>query len=282
MTLENINLAVSTVWRKESYLDATLSSLFAEYPPSREQPISLVVGSPRTEHLACYRSLPGMTIVEMGVHAWSWIENTDVRNRATWNYYRCLTQCSLGKRGSLIIEDDVKFARGWRQRLEITLAALEAKCGAEFVLTIYDSYAWYPTESCLYADYPLPRFFGTQGVYYPAGVREGYAKYLRRHGVMANRDHYDYLLRDYLFQEKVPLFAAAPSLVQHMGRTTTGVGSWHEARRFLEDVTQEPVQGAIPSMELMDFVMIDGHAARVSRDRADELNSALSSMPSQL
>jgi hypothetical protein len=247
MTLENINLAVSTVWRKENYLDATLSSLFAEYPPSREQPISLVVGSPKTEHLAGYLSLPGMTLVEMGAHAWTWIENTDVRNRATWNYYRCLTQCRLGRRGSLIIEDDVKFARGWRQRLDTTLAALEAKYGAAFVLTLYDGYGWYPKESCLYADYPLPPFAGTQGVYYPAGVREGYAKYLRRHGVMANRNHYDYLLRDYLFQEKVPLFAAAPSLIQHMGKTTTGVGSWHEAPGFKEDVTQEPVQGAAQS-----------------------------------
>ena len=241
MTLENINLAITTIWRKENYLDATLSSLFVEYPASHDQTISLVIGSPHTEHLADYRPLAGIIIVEMGLHAWSWIKNTDVRNKATWNYYRCLTQCDMGKRGSLIIEDDVKFARGWRQRLDITLAALEAKFGSEFVLTIYDGYAWYPKESSLYAAYPLPAFAGTQGVYYPAQVREGYAKYLRRHGVIANKDHYDYLLRDYLAQENLPLFATVPSLIQHMGKNTTGVGAWHEAPRFLEDVTQEPI-----------------------------------------
>lgn len=245
MTLENINLTVSTVWRKDNYLDVTLSDLFIEYPPCHDQTITLVVGSPQTEHLACYRSRTGITIIEMGSHAWSWIKDTDVRNRATWNYYRCLTQCDTGTRGSLIIEDDVKFARGWRQRLDTTLAALEAKFGSEFVLTIYDGYGWYPKESCWYAEYPLPPFAGTQGVYYPARVREGYAKYLRRHGVIANRDHYDYLLRDYLFQEKLPLFATVPSLVQHLGKNTTGVGSWHEAPYFLEDVTHEPVH---PSM----------------------------------
>lgn len=250
MTLENINLAMTTVWREENYLDATLSSLFVEYPSCHDQPVSLVIGSPHTEHLAGYRSLPGITVIEMGSHAWSWIENTDVRNRATWNYYRCLTQCDLGTRGSLIIEDDVKFARGWRHRLDMALAALEDRFGSEFALTIYDPYGWHPKESCLYAVYPLQPFAGTQGVYYPARVRQGYAKYLRRHGVVANRDHYDYLLRDYLLQEDLPLFATVPSLIQHVGRTTTGVGSWHEAPRFLEDVTQEPIDPEAAPMRL--------------------------------
>jgi len=240
VTLININIAMTTVWRKENYLDATLSSLFVEYPPCHDQPISLVIGSPRTEHLVRYRSISGIAIIERGPHAWSWIKNTDVRNKATWNYYRCLTQCDLGTRGSLIVEDDVRFACGWRHRLDITLAALENKFGSDFVLTIYDGYGWYPEESCLYAVYPHASFAGTQGVYYPARVREGCAKYLRRHGVISNEDHYDYLLRDYLLQEGLPLFATVPSLIQHVGRNTTGVGSWHEAPKFLEDVTAEP------------------------------------------
>lgn len=241
MTLENINIAVTTVWRKDNYLDATMSSLLVEYPLCRNHPVALVIGSPQTEHLASYIPLAGITILEMGPHTWSWIKDTDVRNRATWNYYRCLTQCNVGLRGSLILEDDIKFARGWRQRLDMTLAALEARFGAEFVLTVYDGYGWHPKESFLYASYPLQPFAGTQGVYYPARVREGYAKYLKRHGVISNKNHYDYLLRDYLTQEEIPLFATVPSLVQHLGKNTTGVGLWHESPSFLEDVTQEPV-----------------------------------------
>lgn len=242
MTLENINLAVTTVWREENYLDATLKSLSTECSTHDDPPVNLVVGSPQAEHLTRYRSLPGIIVDEMGLHTWSWIKNNDVRHRATWNYYRCLTQCGAGERGSLVLEDDVKFACGWRRRLDVTLVALEAKFGSEFVLTIYDPYSWEPKESPLYAEYPRQFFAGTQGVYYPASVRQGYAKYLRWHGVIGNKDHYDYLLRDYLIQEDIPLFAAAPSLIQHMGRNTTGVGAWHEAPGFIEDVTAEPLE----------------------------------------
>lgn len=242
MTLEKINVAITTVWRPENYLASTLDSLFAEYPACSDPPVSLVVGSPQTEHLARYRSLPRVKIIEMGTHAWSWIKSSDLRHKVNWNYHRCLTQCETGERGSLILEDDVKFATGWRKRLDTTLTALEARYGSAFVLTIYDPYGWHPKESCLYAEYPLKPFAGAQGLYYPAQVRQGYAAFLKRHGVVANKDHCDYLLRDYLTQENIPLFAAVPSLIQHMGRNTTGVGLWHEAPRFVEDVTAEPVE----------------------------------------
>ena len=242
MTLENINVAITTVWRPENYVASTLDSLFSEYPAYGDPPVSLVVGSPQTEHLACYRSLPGVKVVEMGTHTWSWIENNDVRHKVTWNYHRCLTQCEMGERGSLILEDDVKFAKGWRTRLDTTLVALEAEFVAAFVLTIYDPYGWRPKGNLLYTKYPLERFVGAQGLYYPAQVRQGYAKFLKRHGVVANKDHCDYLLRDYLIQENLPLFATVPSLIQHRGRNTTGVGTWHEAPGFVEDVTAEPIE----------------------------------------
>lgn len=242
MILDKINLVITTVWREENYLDATLDSLAAEHPFRDDQPVSLVAGSPQTAYLTGYRLLPGIEVIEMGPHAWSWIKNSDVRHRATWNYYRCLTQCIAGDRGTLVFEDDVKFARGWRLRLDRVIKALEEKFGPRFVLSVYDLYAWKPKESCLYAEYPHKSFTGTQGVYYPSMVRQGFAKYLRLHGVIANKDHYDYLLRDYLIKEGLPLFAAVPSLVQHIGRNTTGVGVWHEAPGFIEDVTMEQLE----------------------------------------
>jgi hypothetical protein len=175
----------------------------------------------------------------MGSHTWSWIKNNGLRHRATWNYHRCLTQCITGERGSLVLEDDVKFARGWRVRLDMTLTALEYRYGPKFVLTIYDPWNCTPTESYLYAEYPRNDFTGTQGVYYPAQVRQEFAKYLKVKGVIGNKNHYDFLLRDFLVQEGIPLFTTVPSLIQHMGRKTTGLGVWHQAPGFIEDVTME-------------------------------------------
>lgn len=242
--LDKINLVISTVWREESYLNATLDSLSVEYPICAEHPVCLVIGSPQTAHLARYISHPGILIVEIGSHAWSWIKNNGIRHRATWNYHRCLSQYTLGERGSLVLEDDIKFARGWRRRLEMTLAELESRFGSKFVLTIYDPYKRDQTKSCLYTEYPYADFTGTQGVYYPAEMRQGFAKYLRKNGVIANKTHYDFLLKDYLNEEDIPLFATTPSLIQHMGRNTTGLGVWHEAPGFVEDVTAEPVERA--------------------------------------
>lgn len=239
MTLDEINLVITTVCREEKYLDATLTSLSSEYPIRRDQPVSLVVGSPVTTHLNCYRSQPGIVVVEMGQYAWDWIKNNSLRQRATWNYYRCLTQC-IGERGTLILEDDVRFACGWRVRMDRTIATLESRLDSRFMLTIYDPWKCDPKGNCLYAEYPRARFTGTQGVYYPANMRQGFAQYLKVKGVIRNKNHYDYLLRDYLIQEDIPLFATTPSLIQHMGRNTTGLGAWHQAPGFIEDVTAEP------------------------------------------
>jgi hypothetical protein len=107
------------------------------------------------------------------------------------------------------------------------------------VLTIYDPWNCTPTESYLYAEYPRNDFTGTQGVYYPAQVRQEFAKYLKVKGVIGNKNHYDFLLRDFLVQEGIPLFTTVPSLIQHMGRKTTGLGVWHQAPGFIEDVTME-------------------------------------------
>jgi hypothetical protein len=238
MTLNKINVIISTVWRKEGYLHATLES-FSEYGISEDQPVFLVVGSPNTTHLDCHRSQPVIKVFEMGPTTWAWIKNNSLQHRATWNYHRCLTQGVGGERGSLILEDDVRFARGWRRRLDKTIAVLESRYGADFVLTIYDPWNWPAKENELYAEYPREQFTGTQGVYYPAKMRQAFAKYLKVKGVIGNKNHYDYLLRDFLIQGDIPLFATSPSLIQHMGRNTTGLGIWHQAPGFVEDVTQE-------------------------------------------
>lgn len=241
MTLNKINLVVTTVSRPESYLDSTLQSLSCEYPFHPQQAVNLMVGSPETAYVTRYRTQPGITITEMGPTTWAWIKNNSLQHRATWNYHRCLMQSTGGERGSLILEDDVRFACGWRARLEVTIAGLEEKFGMRFVLAVYNGYGWQPQENRLYAIYPREQFTGTQGVYYPAPMRQEFAKYLKVKGVIGNKNHYDYLLRDFLIQEDIPLFATVPSLIQHMGRNTTGLGVWHEAPGFLEDVTQEPI-----------------------------------------
>ena len=240
--LASINLAISTVCRKENYLAATLESLLATSSSADSQRVCLVAGSPVTTHLEGHRSHPKFTVVEIGPNTWAWIKNSSLRHRATWNYYRCLTQCPAGARGTLIFEDDVRFAHGWQVYLIRILAALEERYGADFVLSLYTSWGFVQEgyrNGQMFTEYPHEDFFGTQGMYFTAKTRQGFAKYLKAHGVVANEEAYDLLLRDYLRQVGLPLFATAPSLVQHVGKRSTGLGGWHESPAFVEDVTGE-------------------------------------------
>ena len=244
MSLDKINLdkmtvAVCTLSREGNYLEDTLSSLTHERPFRADRPVFLVLGSPASAYVAHYRQVSGVSLVDMGPSTWAWIENLALRRRATWNYYRCLTQPAGGAGGTLVIEDDVRFARGWLPRLAATVAALKESAG-DFALSLYCPWDFPRAaylEGRLYAEYPLERFYGTQAVYYTAKTRQGFAAYLKKHGVVANREPYDVLLWQYLSEAGLPLFAAAPSLVQHRGTQSTGLGVWHDAPSFQEDVT---------------------------------------------
>jgi hypothetical protein len=241
--LNDIDAVFSTVDRQENYLEATLASFSEEQPISPSHPVTLVLGSPSTAQLKGYLSHPGVQIVAMGPHTWAWIGKNNLRHRATWNYYRCLTHDHRGKRGSLVFEDDVHFARGWRRRLDASISQLEHDYNEDFVLSIYDPWVHqFPSDS-LYAEYQREHFFGTQAMYFPAKTRERFAKYLKRHGVAANEGHYDHILRDYVLKEGLMILASTPSLVQHTGQKTTGLGCWHKAPNFVEDVTDLPIDG---------------------------------------
>jgi len=240
--MDEINIVVSTTWREEDYLGSTLASLSVERPINAEQPICLVNGSLVTTHLDQYRPLPGVSVVEMGSNTWSWIKNRVVMQRSSWNYYRCLTHDAADERGKLILEDDVRFARGWRPRLNTILADLQKLHGLGFVLAIYapcDIVLQRHRGERFYAEYPAKMFYGTQGIYYTAATRRGFAAYLKVHGLVANERQYDLLLNDYLQQSEWPLFAATPSLIQHTGKKSMSQGAGNEAPGFVEDLEAE-------------------------------------------
>jgi hypothetical protein len=239
--LNGISVAFSTVDREENYLPATLESFFTSSFMNCELPLNLILGSPEMNYLSEIRMINGIHVIEMGPNVWSWIKGSGVRHRATWNYYRCLTHQGVGQRGSLIFEDDVQFAYGWRERLNQIISMLEALYDQCFILSVYDPWSFRSEDNLPYAEYDRVSFFGTQGMYFPAETRLGFAKYLKKHGVVANEGHYDHILRDYALENGILIFACTPSLIQHIGRKTTGLGTWHFAPNFVEDVRGLPI-----------------------------------------
>jgi hypothetical protein len=227
-----IDIAISTVWRPEAYLEGTLESLGSGVR------LRLVAGTPVDSHLVAYHGNDNYEIVDAPQDEWDTIRDKAIWHRASWNYWRCLVCSSSHANGVILFEDDIKVAVHWRERLERTIEAIETSYGQDYVLAMYSPYSCDGYKrGLLFEHYRARGFFGTQGMYYPEKIRVNFASYLYSHGVLAYKKPYDWLLRDYVSDAGIQLLSTTPSLVQHTGISTTGLGGiFHQAPSFLDEV----------------------------------------------
>lgn len=156
-----------------------------------------------------------------------------VKVRSAYNYLRALTHGDMSQ-GVLVLEDDLIFTRDFNAKLA---AVLLETIGDEYALTLYTPNIELPNEPGLEQVKPT-LFFGTQATYLTPGLRQGFAEYLS--GWLANPDAQlhdvaqDLALGRYCQEKVIPIFAANPNLVQHVGEQTTGctIGKAHVSRSF--------------------------------------------------
>lgn len=223
-----------TVARPTVYIHELIDSL------REDLPVRLIAGSPDYGYLERYRGNPFREIVEVPDKGWEHFRDRRVHHRACWNYWRCLTlgPTSPSSDGLVIFEDDVIPARGWEGRFYEAVDQIEAVCKGPFVLALYSPVRLprTPDSRTYYVPYPTHRFYGTQAMYFPEEVRAGFARFMRVYGVNTMRHPYDILLRMYLLNFDIPLFAAKPCLFQHVGEISTGLGKFHKTRQFKSEV----------------------------------------------
>jgi len=218
-------LAIVTVARPGEYVHTLLTALRSDMP------LRLVVGSPDYHYLERYRNNDCIKIIEVPTREWRRFRNLPIRQRASWNYWRGLIHgiSAASGAGLVLLEDDVIPARDWECRLRATIDQIERDHSGQYVLALYTP-SQVPLrleEETCYAEYPASFFFGSQGMYYPEPVRRDYAAYLKKYGVDTFVAPYDVLLGEYLQATGLRLFAAVPSLVQHIGEISTGLASFH-------------------------------------------------------
>ena len=189
-------------------------------------------------YLDPYRKLQQYTIVGFAEEEWRHIGDKSVWHKASWNYWRCLSCNIIHNSGVAIFEDDIRVSRGWRQRLEETIKAIESRFEQNYVLALYSpSRREGYKEGLLFENYEIQYFFGTQGMYFPEKTRVEYANYIHKFGVKSYRIPYDCLLKEYLASKDIRLVSTTPSLVQHIGVKTTGLGgNFHQAPSFLDSL----------------------------------------------
>jgi hypothetical protein len=221
-----------TVERPEGYLHATLESF------GRALPATLMVGSPESSYLDRYRGDPALRVVVPTAEEFAGWAGRPVGQRATWNFWRALED-ARGCRRLLLCEDDVVFARGWRAFLGRVVDEAE-RTGPDYVLTLYSPGALAGADGRGLTVIDPDCFYGHQAVLYAGRALTGFADHLRRHGVEAWERPQDLNLGRFAREHGLPIYATCPSLVQHVGRVTTGQGHFHQSLTFVPDVTSPP------------------------------------------
>ena len=231
-----------TIERRNSskqYVYDTLRSVFATFPPGVQ--VNLAVGDDRTDFVSrskLHAELGPMHAQQ--VHVWA-ASNVDtahlkdfkVARRAAWNYARAI-RSYRGTTGLLLMEDDIQWALGGVSRLDYWLAGHRLP-----VISCYNyqSPPWPDDKRLKVADLvttsvdePRHVFDCTQAMYIAAPVARALGDYILL------RTHvwpYDLLLDTFCATHRLSIGHTYPSLVQHMGEQTNGLGRFHQSNCFL-------------------------------------------------
>jgi hypothetical protein len=237
-----IDYAIMTVARPVDYIRAVLDGLHPTLP------LRLVVGSPDVAYLSRIVAARQLQVIVPDELEWNSIKTKPVGQRAAWNYWRCfvLGPQSKERQGLVIFEDDVALTYGWEERLHKVVATLNRRHGERYILALYSANVISKAGNLNCVErFPVDRFFGTQAMYFPERIREVLQPYLKRFGVDAFRAPYDWLVRDFAKAKGIPIFRCVPSLAQHIGLVTTGLGKFHKSNSFVPELAK-PLHASRP------------------------------------
>jgi hypothetical protein len=161
-------------------------------------------------------------------------DHADVRVRMTWNYARTL-RSYLGARHLLLMEDDVQWAYraakalndGLSEAPEAILSAYNRACNLLPGVNLDN--LWTPS----FVRFPLRcvdlAFACTQAMVFHAPVVGPMGDFI---GVRLGKAPVDMLIDLFARLHDLPVTYAQPSMVQHMGKQTTGLGKFHKSQCF--------------------------------------------------
>ncbi len=228
-----MRLAIISVPRAEvNFVYQSLLSLFtmAEFPGE----VHIFVGMEDDGYLRFLDGSPRVIFHRMGADDWRSIAGWGLHRRHTYNYWKCLDHFARLGEGLCLCEDDVLYDHRFWPKLAETVGEMDDKF-REYVLALYSEadYGGNPDllRGRLVSAYPASHFFGTQGMYFPPTTIGLYADYLRSHGLDREGKPTDLLIGD-LCNELQNVYLARSSLVQHIGRISTGLGFFHSSPSF--------------------------------------------------
>jgi hypothetical protein len=139
----------------------------------------------------------------------------------------------------LLLQDDVRAREGWIDMFEQSLEEMYNDGLWDFIVSLY-----YPSNVAAdarydgslkrgryYSAYAAHTYYGAQAMYFPTHI-VAEMKNIFSDEERLWRGHPDDILIHHFCVCRQNLYAPERSLFQHVGRHTTGVGTWHEASTF--------------------------------------------------
>ncbi len=197
--------------------------------------LHLLVGAPDQGYLDSYRHHRRIQIEPLSEIDARRSAPWTVHRRACLNYYRSLNMPLGNSHGLCVCEDDVVFCDNFIEKLLATVREMEEENGlSRYVLACYVPYRL--DEPALergkrFASYPAHSYYGTQCMYYPRSVVTELAERMQQEGVESYTQPVDMIVKDF-GTEIDGIYGTTRSLVQHVGRQTTGLGHFHTSPTF--------------------------------------------------
>lgn len=239
---EELAVSIITVKREPEYIHTTLASLFAADPwAGRMHSVNLYVGSNDASYLDCYAHHERITVKRLSDGEWDSIKDMSIWQRLCHNNQRAL-HVPCGARGLIFLEDDVVLKDGFVHTLIDTIQEIDQRIGKrKYLLACYCPYRWSDKSlrrGKLFMAYPCWDFYGTQFMFYPKAVVQELAGYFARFGSGDESMPNDMIVKKYGTEITVEqgctggIYACTQSLAQHIGKRTTGVGTFHQSPTF--------------------------------------------------
>ncbi|GIV33792.1 MAG: hypothetical protein KatS3mg031_1327 [Chitinophagales bacterium] len=149
----------------------------------------------------------------------------EVQLNGQYNYAETL----LNTKDGLILEDDVQVSKKFMQYLrEVEKLIPDEKS----IVTLYSIKKWNDSNKFELIKLASSHFRHTQAMLYPVPVARAFGQHILDH---FGAEPYDNALRTFCRLHGTKIYAVNYSLVQHIGKVTTGLGYHHQSRNFADD-----------------------------------------------
>jgi len=160
---------------------------------------------------------------------WAMIEDRTVNVRFNMNFMRCMSAAEFTE-DILYFEDDILFAKNWYTKLMEYIEILDRQYNKRYILSLYAPFQF--SHKRLVDEIPFGHYYGTQSVYIKKEFQKGLYDKIFKDGIVNFKHQADLLLGEYAYENNIPVLCLTTSLVQHLGKESTGLGNFHSTNNF--------------------------------------------------